>query len=112
MKKIVLFFLLTSCANMSTEPEHVKASYVSPQKYANFDCKMLVSEYGGLKQHEKVLVDAQRRRVDDSYSQALMFGGIGKGDGVEAFELASVRGQIIAVKKNYESKNCMKVSSK
>ena len=97
--------------NMPTPPSQITGSYVSPVKYANYDCTQLAAETGSLARRENVLVTAQNQRIKTSETQAFWW-GYGQGDGVEASELASVRGDKEAVRTSMESKECENVPPK
>lgn len=103
--------LLVGCA-MPTKPEQITASYVSPVKYKNYTCDELDIELGLLSQRESRLVQAQNQRYSSSELQAFLW-GFGDGDGIEASELAGVRGEIEAVRDVY-ARQCRgaKVESK
>lgn len=51
------------------------------------------------------MITAQNQRVKTSETQAFWY-GYGQGDGIEASELASVRGEKEAVRTAMESKSC------
>jgi hypothetical protein len=96
---------LTSCTNMPTPPSQITGSYTSDLKYENFPCDRLAVEVNALARRENQLVAAQNQRVKTSETQAFWF-GYGQGDGIEASELANVRGEKEAVRKAMEVKKC------
>ena len=61
------------------------------------DAKSLALEYDSLSQRESDLVIAQNQRIKTSQMQAF-WTYFGQGDGMEAVELARVRGEKEAVK--------------
>lgn len=87
---------LMGCVNMTTSPDGITGSYTSRLKYENYDCRNLAVELDDLTRRESQLVVAQKTRVHTSNIQAFWF-GFGQGDGIEAAELASVRGEKNAV---------------
>jgi len=97
--------LLTGCLNMPTQPSQITGSYTSGLKYEDFDCSRLSVEVDSLARRENQLVIAQEQRYKTSTTQAFWW-GFGQGDGVEASELANVRGEKEAVRKAMEVKGC------
>jgi hypothetical protein len=93
------------CMNMPTPPAQITGAYVSSVKYENFDCGRLSSELGSLSRRENILVNAQQQRIKTSETQAFWY-GYGQGDGIEASELASVRGEREAVRGAMDNKSC------
>lgn len=102
---LVLTFILAGCANMPTPPSQITGFYVSEIKYEPYSCQRLSVEMNSLELRELQLVLAQQRRIKDSEAQAFML-GYGQGDGLEASELASIRGEKAAVLRIMEVKNC------
>ena len=110
MKKIqnipmLTLVLLSGCMNMPTNPAQITGAYVSGIKYENFDCYRLSSELGSLSRRENQLVIAQQQRIKTSETQAFWY-GYGQGDGIEASELANVRGEREAVRSAMDVKAC------
>lgn len=97
--------LMTACMNMPTTPSQITGAYVSPVKYQGYDCSKLSNELASLSRRENQLVVAQTQRVKTSEMQAIMY-GMGQGDGIEASELANVRGEREAVLSAMELKSC------
>jgi hypothetical protein len=91
--------------NMPTPPSQITSSYTSGLKYENFDCSRLAVEQDSLARRENQLVIAQEQRYKTSQVQAFWW-GFGQGDGVEASELANVRGEKEAVRTAMEAKGC------
>ena len=104
---IVLSILvfLTSCANCGTHPEQITGIYVSPVKYKHYSCRELAIESSSLSRRHNSLTVAQESRVDSNNVQAFWL-GYGNGDGIEASELATVKGEIEAVRSTMEQKQC------
>ena len=98
--------LLAGCvANMPTPPSQIIGSYTSGLKYENFHCSQLATELDSVVQRENQLVIAQEQRIKASQTQAFWH-GYGQGDGIEAWQLANVRGEKEAVRKAIEAKGC------
>ena len=106
-KKVVALSVLalTGCMNMPTPPAQISSAYVSPLKYEPFDCSRLTVEQTSLTRRENQLVTAQGQRIKTSETQAFWY-GYGQGDGIEASELANVRGEREAVTHAMEIKGC------
>lgn len=110
MKQIIFLFLsvaLTGCVypNMTTPSSQIAPAYISSAKYDSFDCGRLRAEFDSVNRRESVLVVAQEQRFKNSQQQA-MWWGYGQGDGVEAAELAHVKGEKEAIRKALEVKQC------
>ena len=112
IKKNLLFALafshlvtLSGCMNMPTPASQITGSYTSGLRYENYDCTRLRIESDSLARRENQLVIAQEQRLKTSQGQAFWW-GFGQGDGIEASELANVRGEKEAVRKAMESKAC------
>ncbi|HOG93367.1 MAG TPA: hypothetical protein PLE80_07325 [Opitutaceae bacterium] len=91
-------FVFGGCLNMPTPVSQITPTYVSEIKYENFDVQKLKIELDNLTQRESQLVVAQEQRWKTSRVQAFWW-GYGQGDGIEASELARVRGEIQVVRK-------------
>ncbi len=96
---------LTGCLNMPTTPSQISGSYTSGLKYEDFDCSKLTVELDSLSRRENQLNIAQEQRFKTSQLQAFWW-GFGQGDGIEASELANVRGEKEAVRKAMDHKKC------
>jgi len=102
MKSILSIFVLTSivlfsgCMNMPTAPNEITGMQVSTLKYESIETPRLISELENLHRRENILVSAQIARHKTSEVQAFWY-GYGKGDGVEAAEIAYVRGEKEAI---------------
>ena len=99
--------LLAGCAatNMPTPPSQIIGSYTSGLKYENVHCSHLTTELDYLVQRENQLGIAQEERIKESKNHALWY-GFGLGDGIEALQLANVRGEKEAVRRAIEAKGC------
>lgn len=102
---IFLLFSIAGCMNMPSKPSQITGAYVSSHKYVEFSCEKLATELSSLSRRENQLVTAQEQRYKTSESQAFWL-GYGQGDGIEASELANVRGEREAVLKSIEEKKC------
>ncbi len=90
---------------MPTPTSQITGSYTSGLRYENFDCSRLSAEIDSLARRENQLVVAQEQRIKTSETQAFWW-GYGQGDGLEASELANVRGEKEAVRKALEVNKC------
>lgn len=97
--------LLTGCLNMPTPASQISGSYTSRLTYESFECSQLSAELSSLARRENQLVVAQEQRIKTSNMQAFWW-GFGQGDGVEASELANVRGEKEAVRTAIDVKQC------
>ncbi len=102
---ILLPISLAACANMPTPTAQITGSYTSGIKYENYDCSRLSTEMDSLARRENQLVLAQEQRIKSSQMQAFWW-GFGQGDGMEASELANIRGEKEMVRSTLESKKC------
>ncbi len=102
---VALSLLLVGCFNMPTAPSQITGSYTSGLKYEEYSCQKLAIELDSLARRENQLAIAQEQRVKSSNVQAFWL-GYGQGDGIEASELANVRGEKESVRKAIESKQC------
>ncbi|MBK6727622.1 MAG: hypothetical protein IPG63_10240 [Xanthomonadales bacterium] len=102
---VVLSLSIVGCFNMPTQSSQITGSYTSGLKYEEYDCSKLSVEFDSLARRESQLVVAQDQRVKSSKAQAF-WSGVGEGDGIEASELANVRGEKEAVRKAMDNKGC------
>lgn len=102
--------ILVGCANMPTPPSQITGAYISGLRYEDFDCRKLAVELDSLSRRENQLVIAQEQRIKTSQIQAFWW-GFGQGDGIEASELANVKGEKEAVRKAMETKGCQQPTS-
>lgn len=108
MKKTIAIIAaasLTGCMNMPTPPSQITGSYASGIEYSKYDANQLYHELDSLSRRENDLVVAQNQRIKTSQMQAFWW-GFGTGDGIEAAELAHVKGEKEAVKRALQSKGC------
>lgn len=105
---LLTFFIgILGCANMPTPTSQITSSYTSDLKYMKYDCDRLAVELNALARRENQLVIAQEQRIKTSQIQAFWW-GFGNGDGIEASELANVRGEKEAVRTAIARKGCKK----
>jgi hypothetical protein len=90
---------------MPTPPSQITPAYTSSIAYDEYDCETLAKEMNNLSRRENALVAAQRQRINSSETQAFWF-GYGQGDGIEAAELANVRGEKAAIRDAMQLKDC------
>ena len=102
---LVFIPMIAGCFNMPTPTSQITGSYTSGLKYDGFDCSRLSTELDSLARRENQLVIAQEQRVKSSQAQAFWW-GFGHGDGIEASELANVRGEKEALRTAIEAKGC------
>lgn len=107
-KTIILSALsigLAGCFNMPTPTAQITGAYTSGIKYEDYSCDRLGKEVSSLARRENQLTVAQEQRIKSSGMQAF-FWGFGQGDGIEASELANVRGEKEALRSAIDLKNC------
>jgi hypothetical protein len=97
--------LLAGCINMPTPTSQITGAYTSTMRYETFDCSRLAAELSSLVRRENQLVVAQEQRIKSSKMQAFWW-GYGQGDGIEASELANVRGEKEAVRNAMDATRC------
>lgn len=97
--------LLAGCFNLATKPAEITGTYTSPLQYAQYSCDQLAAEVASLARRENALVAAQNQRRKSGKVQAFWL-GYGTGDGIEASELASVRGEKEAARAAMDQKRC------
>jgi hypothetical protein len=112
MKKLYLISVglcsltFVGCMNMPTQPSQITGVFISDVPYRNLTCEDLSNELNSLARRENQLIIAQEQRVKTSKAQALWY-GVGNGDGVEASELANVRGEKEAILRIMQKKECI-----
>ena len=102
---IVSCLLLSGCMNMPTATAQIAGSENSGIAYENYSCSRLSIEADTLSRRKSQLTLAQEQRIKTSQMQAFWW-GFGQGDGIEASELAQVRGEINAIKNVSSHKHC------
>ena len=97
--------ILAGCMNMPTPPSQISGSYTSGFRLEGMPCSRLSVEIESLARRENQLVVAQEQRIKTSEVQGFWM-GYGQGDGIEASELANVRGEKEAARKAMSVKGC------
>lgn len=100
---MTLAVISSGCLNMPTPESQITGSYVSPLKYKKYSDDDLSAEINSLSRREAQLKVAQGQRVKTSTTKAFWY-GFGDGDGIEASELANIRGSIEAARREVESR--------
>lgn len=101
----------TGCMNLATKPSEITGSYTSDLKYQDYTCSQLGIEVNSLARREDQLNTAQEQRRKSGKVQAFWL-GYGTGDGIEASELANVRGEKEAVRRAMDKKSCNSTGSR
>lgn len=96
---------VSGCFNLPTASSQITGSYISPNKYRAYSCDDLTLEASSMARRENMLVIAQEQRLKSSQVQAFWL-GYGQGDGIEAAELANVRGEKEALGTMMSKKRC------
>jgi len=102
----LIFVFNISCYNNPTPPSEITGAQISGLQYERFDCEILNDEIIFLENREKELIIAQENRIKESDSQQWWTEGSGKGDGIEASELHRIKGEIVAVRRVLQNKEC------
>jgi hypothetical protein len=102
---LIFIVLLSACMNMPTPTSQITGSHNSGIRYDGYGCTRLSTEMDSLSRRETQLSVAQEQRIKTSQMQAFWF-GYGQGDGLEASELANVRGEIEALRRASDAKRC------
>lgn len=96
---------LSGCFNIGTKPSEITPAFVPASQYQNESCRELEVDRASLYQRESLLTTAQNQRRSSNKLQAFWV-GFGNGDSVGAGELAQVKGEILAIEKERQLKNC------
>ena len=102
---LLVAFGLSGCMNMPTATSQITGASNSGIRYESLGCSRLATELDSLSRRESALSLAQESRIKTSQMQAFWF-GFGQGDGIEASELANVRGEIEAIRRVSDDKRC------
>lgn len=95
--------IIAGCLNLPTPPAQITPSYVPRARTSN--CEALRDDLPHLARRERDLVVAQNERIRSARTQACLY-GFGTGDGIEADELARVRGEMEATRTALRSDAC------
>jgi hypothetical protein len=101
----ITLIAVSGCMNLATKPSEITGSYTSDLRYQNYNCEQLGHEVNSLARRENQLATAQEQRRKSGKVQAFWL-GYGTGDGIEAAELANVRGEKEAVRRAMDLKGC------
>jgi hypothetical protein len=107
----VFFVSLISCAS---NPDSIDAAYISPLKYATYDCEQIGLELGYVGQRTNTLYASLRqKRSADNWQMGvglLLFWptlfALEGGDGADAAEYAQLKGEFEALRQNSIEKRC------
>lgn len=108
---VVMGLIITGCAS---NPDNIDATFVSPLRYASYDCNQIAQEMGYLEQRTNTLYQNLRsKRTNDNWAMGLgmvlfwpaLF-ALDGGDGPEATEYAQVKGEYEALRQNSVEKSC------
>lgn len=108
---IATCYLLTACA---TAPDKIEAAYISPVNYESFSCEQLREEAVRISNRAAEVTGAQQKRAEnDAVAMGValilfwpaIFALKGKGGAIEQ-EVASLKGQMEAVRSVSEQKAC------
>lgn len=114
MKKISLALLAcTTLSACASHPNSLQATYVSPTKYEAYDCAQLKDEALGTEERMAVLYENLRKTANRDNAQAagavllwpFLFALEG-GDGVEATEYKTLKGNYVALESVSKEKSC------
>ena len=97
--------LMTGCYPTATSQGEITGAYISPKTYKEFTCAELVIEQESLSRRESQLSIAQESRFKSDRFKS-WWGIPTRGDGVEASELAGVRGKVEAVQVAISQNKC------
>ena len=103
---LILSLVFIGCYNNPTPPSEITGAQISGIQYERFDCETLNDEIIFLENRERELMLAQENRIKESDSQQWWTEGSGKGDGIEASELHRIKGEIVAVRRVLQNKEC------
>lgn len=111
---IIMVSLLMLTSGCATNPNKIPAAYVSPLKYRDYDCEQLLTEQEHLERRTNELYNSLKKEAKADKWQAglglilfwpVLFALEG-GDGVEATEYASIKGNYEALRIASLKKNC------
>ena len=108
------FATLLAVASCASNPDNIQAAYVSPLKYAEYDCAQIGQEMGYVEQRTNNLYQNLRaKRRGDNWQMGVglvlfwptLFALEG-GDGPDATEYAQLKGEYEALRQNSVQKRC------
>jgi hypothetical protein len=117
MKKLTLSLISVSvlvASGCATSPDEIRASSVSPLRYANHSCEQIVQEAAYVEEEVNSLYYSLKKKADDDSTQmglglilfwpALFF--LEGGDGPQAAEYAKYKGEHKALQRAAITKSC------
>ena len=114
MKNILILNLLILLISCASNPDSIDAAYVSPLKYAAYDCQQIGMELGYVGQRTNTLyANLRQKRSADNWQMGVglilfwptLFALEG-GDGADATEYAQLKGEFEALRQNSVEKRC------
>lgn len=114
MKKLLCSAIIISISSCASNPDTIDAAYVSPLKYAAYDCNQIGAELGYVGQRTNTLYSNLReKRSKDNWQMGVglilfwptLFALEG-GDGAGAAEYAQLKGEFNALRQNSVEKRC------
>jgi hypothetical protein len=107
IKEIILFsaviFTTIGCASY---PEEVKPSYISDIKYKNVPCNELLIEHEKLIEAYRATAKRQTTAANSDVAGVLLIGVPLSGSNDVAYEVARLKGEILAVRRALVTKEC------
>ncbi|MGJ8689734.1 MAG: SHOCT domain-containing protein [Gammaproteobacteria bacterium] len=113
-KSLASFALLSTLAGCASNPDNIDASYVSPLKYADYDCAQIGMEMDYVGQRTGTLYqNLKDKRNADNWQMGVglvlfwptLFALEG-GDGADAAEYARLKGEFEALRQTSTQKSC------
>ncbi len=114
MKTAILFSITIALVSCASNPDSIDAAYVSPLKYAAYDCNQIGLELGYVGQRTNTLYsNLRQKRKTDNWQMGVglilfwptLFALEG-GDGADAAEYAQLKGEFEALRQNSVEKRC------
>ena len=114
MNKLPILIILISIASCASNPDSIDAAYVSPLKYASYDCSQIGTELGYVGQRTNTLyANLRAKRSADNWQMGvglLLFWptlfALEGGDGADTAEYAQLKGEFEALRQNSVEKRC------
>lgn len=114
LKNAVLLLALPIVVSCASNPDSIDAAYVSPLKYATYDCDQIGLELGYVNQRTNSLYSTLKaKRNADNWQMGvglLLFWptlfALEGGDGADAAEYAQLKGEFEALRQNSVEKRC------
>ena len=114
MNKLPILITFISIASCASNPDSIDAAYVSPLKYASYDCDQIGTELGYVGQRTNTLyANLRAKRSADNWQMGvglLLFWptlfALEGGDGADTAEYAQLKGEFEALRQNSVEKRC------